>query len=144
MAARTLSTDALHAEIARREKGAKKLNIQRDRLLKQLEKIDDKLALLQRGSGRRPGRVTRRGSSRRTTRGKTGTRRRGRNKVPLTDAIASAMDKGAVVSPKEAAALVKANGYKTTSKTFNIQVSQALTKDKRFKRVGRGQYKRVA
>ena len=140
----TLSTDALHAEIARREKDAKKLNTQRDQLLNHVEKIDNKLALLERGSRRRLGRTTRRGTSRRTTRGTTGTRRRSRNKVPLPDAIAGAMDKGAVVSPKEAAALVKANGYKTTSKTFNVSVSQTLAKDKRFKRVGRGQYERVA
>ena len=62
----------------------------------------------------------------------------------LPDSIASAMDKGAVVSPAEAGQLVKANGYKTKSKTFGVSVSQALTKDKRFKRVGRGQYKKVA
>jgi hypothetical protein len=49
-----------------------------------------------------------------------------------------------VVSPIEASKLVKANGYKTTSRTFNISVSQALAKDKRFKRVGRGQYEKVS
>ena len=53
------------------------------------------------------------------------------------------MDVRAVVSPKEAGALVLSNGYNTTSKTFNMMVSNALATDTRFKRIGRGQYERV-
>ena len=63
--------------------------------------------------------------------------------MTLSDSIANAMEVGAVSSPKEVAAFVMSNGYKTTSKTFGIQVATTLTKDERFKRVGRGQYKRI-
>ncbi len=60
-----------------------------------------------------------------------------------TDAIVAAMEVGAVVSPKEAAELVLTNGFQTTSKNFNMMVSNALAKDKRSKRQGPGQYERI-
>jgi hypothetical protein len=108
----------------------------------ELTAIDAELSLLGMNgptAARRSSRV----SKGRSASGK-GSRSRPKNKLTLPDAIAAAMDMGAVVSPAEAAKLVKANGYKTTSKTFSVNVSQALTKDERFKRVGRGQYERVA
>ena len=72
------------------------------------------------------------------------TGKRPKNESNLGDAIANAAEMGAVLTPAEATELVLANGYKTTSKTFGVQVSHTLTKDKRFRRVGRGQYERVA
>ena len=59
MALRNLSTAALHAEIARRDKGAAKVRKQRDKLEAQIEKLDAKLAQIEDGGGRRrrgPGR----------------------------------------------------------------------------------------
>ena len=64
--------------------------------------------------------------------------------MTLGDALAHSMDIRAQVSPAEASQLVVANGYKTTSKHFNMMVSNTLAKDPRFKRVSRGQYERVS
>ncbi len=147
MAIRRLTTAALHAELARREKEAKKLRTQREKLASQLETLDAKLSTLEEGGARGPGRPPGKGRGKSKSTGAKqrtgGTRKRARNDVSLPEAIAQAMEKGAVVSPKEAAAIVKKNGFKTTSKNFNMMVSNALAKDTRFKRLGRGQYKRV-
>lgn len=69
---------------------------------------------------------------------------RARNSVTLADAIAMAVEPGATVSPAEAMQLVLSNGFVTHSKSFNVQVTNTLSKDKRFRRVGRGQYERIA
>ena len=130
---KSLTTADIHQELQRRQKNAKTLIRKRDRLVKQLGTIETELSEL--------GAATSRGSTT-STAAPTG-RRRAKNDITLPDAIAKAMDVRAVVSPKEAAALVRSNGYKTTSKTFNMMVSNALAKDSRFKRVGRGQYERV-
>jgi hypothetical protein len=151
MALKSASTAALRRELDRRQRVASRIAAQRDRLTRKLSSLEAELADLggvpqaRRGRkpGTKPGRRPGRKPGRKPT-GRSGTRTRPKNELTLTDSIAAAMDKGAVVSPAEAAALVKSNGYKTTSKTFNISVSQALTKDKRFKRVGRGQYEKVS
>ena len=44
------------------------------------------------------------------------------------------------MSVTEAADAVRANGYITTSPNFRTIVNQALIRDARFKRVGRGLY----
>jgi hypothetical protein len=151
MALKSASTAELRRELERRQKAAGRIAARRDKLARKLAQLDAELADLggspsaRRGRkpGRKPGRRPGRKPGRRP--GATaGSRKRPRNALTLPDAIAAAMDKGAVISPAEAAGLVKTNGYKTTSKTFNISVSQALTKDKRFKRVGRGQYEKVS
>ncbi len=69
---------------------------------------------------------------------------RAENAVTLADAIAIAVEVRATVTPAEAAKLVLANGYKTTSKTFGVAVTTTLAKHAGFKRVGHGQYERVA
>ena len=66
------------------------------------------------------------------------------NSVTLADAIAMAVEPGATVSPAEAVQLVLSNGFVTNSKSFNVQVTNALSKDRRFGRIGRGQYERIA
>ncbi len=158
MAVRKMSTSALKAEIARREKGAGKLRRERDKVAAQLDKIDAKLAELEDGGARRgPGRPKkattngrrgkkktgrRKATGRKATGKKTG-RRRAKNDMSLAEAIVQAVEKGAVVSPKEASALVKANGYKSSSPNFGMMVANSLAKDKRFKRKGRGEYERV-
>jgi len=140
MALKSITTEELQKELARRERGAAKLQAKRERLLKQLEALDKELASLGLEPGERPRRRT-------STRGggrAGGTRRRARNPISLPDAIAAAMEVRAVVTPAEAAQLVKSNGYKTNAKNFNMMVSNALAKDKRFKRLARGQYERIA
>jgi hypothetical protein len=140
---KNLSTAELQRELDRRERGADKLLAKREKLMAQVEEIDAELAAL--------GSMATGGSSRKGRRGRparsatsTPKRRRAKNDISLPDAIAAAMDVRAVVSPQEAARLVKANGFKTTSKNFNMMVSNALAKDKRFKRLSRGQYERIA
>ena len=129
---KSLDTTALKAELKRRERNARGLFKKRNKLARQLADVESELAALgAAGGGRGPA--------------SSGVgRRRARNKVSLTDALAQAMEVRAVVSPAEAAELVKENGYKSTSKHFGMMVSNALTKDKRFKRVSRGQYERVS
>ncbi|GJM20318.1 MAG: hypothetical protein DHS20C15_02330 [Planctomycetota bacterium] len=129
-----ISTAELNAEIARREKARPKLEARRKALLAELDEIDAELGgSAPRRSGNKPGPKP----------GSTG-RRRAKNEISLGDALAQAMEVRAVVSPSEAADYVKKNGYKTTSKNFNMMVSNALAKDPRFKRLSRGQYERIA
>ena len=139
MALARISTAQLQAELARREKDVSKLEAKREKLMAQLATLDKEIAELG-GSGGGRGR----GAARRSSGAPAGTgRKRARNAMNLPDAIVAAMEVGAVVSPKEAAGLVLANGFQTTSKNFNTMVSNALAKDKRFKRQGRGQYERI-
>jgi hypothetical protein len=153
MAAKTLSIADLEREIARRKSALTSLEAKHKSLLGQLKDVESEIAAIRGtggGSGRKRGPGRPRGTGRpagagrpRKTTGARSKGSRGKNKLTLPDAIAAAMDVGAVVSPKEAAEFVKANGYKTKSKTFGIQVATTLSKDARFKRVGRGQYERI-
>jgi len=140
MALKSLSTSELRRELERREKNASKLQAKRDKLLQELNALDAELASLGGARGRSRGRSS---TGRAGPRASATGRRRARNEMSLPDAIAHAMEVRAVVSPQEAAELVKKNGFKTTSKNFNMMVSNALSKDKRFRRVARGQYERI-
>lgn len=152
MALRSLSTAALRKEIARREKGAKKFIAKHAKLSKVLASLERTLEdlgvgamSLSGGTGKRRGRPP--GSKNKTPGRKPGRKARGKrpkNKLNLGDSLAAAIKTGSTVSPAEAIQRVKSAGYKTTSKAFNVSVSQTLAKDKRFKRTGRGQYQRVA
>ncbi len=64
--------------------------------------------------------------------------------LPLPAAIAGVMELGDVISPREAAGRVVAAGYRTTAANFGAVVIQALSRDKRFRRVARGRYERIA
>ncbi len=131
MALKNLSTSDLRRELERRSRSSGKLQKRRQKLMEEIGAIDAELAALGEAVGSA------------ASNSGTGPRRRARNKVSLPDAIAQSMEVGAVVSPKEASELVQANGYKTNSASFNMMVSNALSKDKRFKRLGRGQYERI-
>jgi hypothetical protein len=157
MALRSLSTSALRAELARREKGAAKLARKRDMLANVLASLEAQLADLGVPGARRRGRPPGSKNKRRGRKpGRRAKRRRGRkpgrkpgrklpkNKQSLGDALAAAVRPGTVVSPAEAVKRVRAAGYKTTAKKFGIVVALRLANDKRFKRKGRGQYERVA
>jgi len=135
MALKSLSTDELQRELARRAKDAGKLENRRTKLLAELAEVEKELSFLGGALGAGP--------APRAKGSPTG-RKRAKNDMSLPDAIAQAMEVRAIVSPKEAADLVRANGFTTTSKNFNMMVSNALAKDKRFKRLGRGQYERIA
>ncbi len=141
MALSSLTTAELQKELDRRQKGAQKLMARREKLLTELSDIDQELSFLgiagQASAG--DSAAKRRGP----VPGATTGRRRAKNAMSLPDAICSAMEVRAVVSPKEAGELVRANGFQTTSQNFNMMVSNALAKDPRFNRVGRGQYERI-
>lgn len=129
----SITTADLAAELARRQKGVSKLQARREKLVAELTGIENDLrdmGLLKGKAGRGPGRPK-------------GSGKRPRNDMNLSEALTNAADIGAVLSPAEAASLVQANGYHTKGKTFGIQVATALTKHEGFKRIGRGQYKRV-
>jgi len=153
MALRSLSTSALRQELARREKGAAKLQKKHGKLAKALAKLESELAGLGgiiivggKRRGRPPGSKNRKRRGRKPGRkpGRKAGSRRSKNKMGLADSLAAAIRAGTTVSPAEAIKKVKAAGYKTVSKAFNVSVSQMLAKDKRFKKKARGQYVRVA
>ncbi|RKY20353.1 MAG: hypothetical protein DRQ55_07915 [Planctomycetota bacterium] len=139
MALKSLSTTELMRELERRQRGADRLLAKRDKVLAELANIDRELgALGLSGDSKRSGAAAT-GAPPRAAGGK---RRRAKNAMSLPDALVQACEVGAVVSPAEASELVLANGFKTTSARFNMMVSNALAKDGRFKRIGRGQYER--
>ena len=133
MALATLSTAELQAELARRAKSGSKLQAKRDKLAQELAALDAELSGLGITTGSAPKRGRPKGSG----------RTRSKNSISLPDAVAAAMDVGAEASPAEMATLVQKNGYQTTAAKFGMMVSNAMAKDERFKRLGRGLYKRV-
>ncbi|MCB9898526.1 MAG: hypothetical protein H6825_11020 [Planctomycetes bacterium] len=146
MSLASMSTAELQAELARRQSQAGKLIAKRDKLLAQIAELDKELAAFGvAGSGAAAPAKGRRGRPPGSS-SKSGDGRRGprpKNDISLPDAIAQAMEIRAVASPKEAAELVLSNGYKSNAKNFGMLVSNALAKDPRFKRLGRGQYERI-
>lgn len=153
MALKSVSTSALRAELARRERGATKLQMKHAKLSRVLASLEAELAGLGVPGPKRRGRPPGRPSGRRGRKpGRPGRRKAGRragrklprNKQSLGDALAAAIRPGTVVSPAEAMKRVKATGYKTTAKNFGVVVAIRLANDKRFRRKGRGQYERVA
>jgi hypothetical protein len=130
------SMDQLLEEVDRRRTLAARLERERDRILEEMATIEAELAAMGIAvGGAQPG----------VQRAPATTRQpRARNSVTLADAIAMAVEPGATVTPAEAMTLVLSNGFVTNSKTFNVQVTNALSKDRRFRRVGRGQYERIA
>jgi hypothetical protein len=138
MALKSVSTAELRRELTRRERGARKLSLRRDKLARQLAALESELSdlgLSAGRTGRRPGRPPKAGRG--------GGRRRARNSVSLADAIARVVKVGATVSPADVASRVRKSGYKSTSAHFGMMVSNALSKDSRFKRLSRGQYSRT-
>ncbi len=129
-----LPVDRLHAEIQRRLRNLPKLIRQRDELNRQIEELE-KLGMAKPAAakaapkrrGRKPGA------------GK-GRRRKARNAVSLSDALAAALKAKSPLSVGDAMQAVKAAGYKSNSKIFRTIVNQTLAKEKRFKKISRGQY----
>jgi hypothetical protein len=61
----------------------------------------------------------------------------------LRQAIGDAVEPRALVTPAELAELLKRNGYVTRAANFGMLVANALAKDGRFRRLGRGSYERI-
>src|SRR6185295_10899832 len=142
MALKNLTTSALRAELARRERGAGKLAAKHKKLAARLAEIESELANLGVNGGGRRGRRPGRPAGRRGPGRPIGRRGRGSNAMSLPAMLAQAVRVGSTVSPADAAVAVKRAGYKSGSKTFGVQVAMALAKSTVFKRTGRGQYLR--
>ena len=126
----------LNAELQRRRGQAGKLQRHHDQLATELDRLRAELEALGSLDGAVPrgrGRGGRRGPGR-----PPGRRGRRRNKATLVDTLAAAL-KGRTMGVAEAAAAVKAAGYKSGARSFRIMVNTALIKGP-FKRVGRGRY----
>jgi hypothetical protein len=121
---KSVSSQALEAELRRRERGVGKLVRRHARLVEQASELE---ALI-RSEGGSIGYAPR-----------NGVRRRPRNESNLIDALAGVL-KGTVMSVTDVAEAVQRAGYKTTSDNFRTIVNQALIKSEKFKKVGRGQY----
>tara|TARA_R110002072_G_scaffold42064_4_gene117519 strand:- start:80226 stop:80681 length:456 start_codon:yes stop_codon:yes gene_type:complete len=118
----TLSITELQAELQRRERGIRRLERKRDRLLAELGQVDSELAAV--------GALSASG----------GVRRRPRNEMNLVDSLAATL-KGKTMSVTEVTAEVQKNGYMTTAANFRTIVNQALIREKKvFKKISRGQY----
>jgi len=119
-----ISSQALAAELRRRERDAARLARRHAKLLRALDDLEAKI----RAAG---------GAISSGPRGSV--RRRPRNDSNLIDALAAVL-KGATMSVKEVAHAVQEAGYKTTSQNFRTIVNQALIKSDKFKKVARGKY----
>lgn len=120
----TLSIADLHREIARRQRRVGTLMRRRERLAARLSTLDSLI--------REHGGAARNLSSPRG-------RGRGRNKLSLVESLATLL-RGKTMSVSDAAAAVKASGYKSNAANFRTMVNLQLIKSGKFKRVGRGQY----
>jgi hypothetical protein len=136
----SLTTEELQRELERRQGELKRLIGRRERLAHQLAELEAQIVSLggEPGGAARPGRPARASSSPRPK------RTRSKNEITLSDAIAMAVEVRATVTPTEVAQMVQSNGYQSTAKNFAMMVANALAKDKRFRRLSRGQYERIA
>jgi DNA-binding protein H-NS len=142
-----ISTDALEAEIERRQRAMSSVQTKRNQLIAELAKLDTMLA----SAGIRPAQLAKTGggasSGPRNGKGKAGRvgrdgRRiggRAKNSQSLSEALLALL-KDRTMSVVEMVKKVQEAGYKTTSPNFRTIVNQTLIKDGRFKRVGRGEY----
>jgi hypothetical protein len=108
---------ALRAELNRRQHGVRRLEKQRDKLMRTILKLEQQMT----GMGGGPG---------------SG---RARNKQSLVEVLASVL-KGKTLGVPEAADAVLATGYRSNAANFRLIVNQTLLKNKRFRKVSRGQY----
>jgi hypothetical protein len=151
----SLSIEDLRRELERRERSVVQLQAKRERIVQELAAIDAEIAALGGPSGRHPGAYG--GAAGAGSSGSSGSddpsrprspvrvvTPRPKNTLSLTDALTAAFEPGTIVTPAEAAAIVRKDGYLTNSRTFNQTVTVALSKHPRFKRVGRGQYECLA
>lgn len=140
-----ISITDLHAELRRRQSGAKPLIKKRETLAGRLAAIDSELATLgisvSEGSSGRGGRVSM-GMGMGTGNAGAG-RKRPINELNLVDSLAKIL-KGKTMGVSESAEAVQKAGYKTSAANFRTIVNQTLIKHKMiFKKVERGLYSAI-
>lgn len=116
-----MSVSELQAELSRRRRGVGKLERRREKLMAELADINAQISEM--------------GGSM----GGSGGGTRARNTMTLPDALHQVLQ-GVTMSVTDAADAVRAAGYSSSAANFRTMVNQALLKDKRFKKVSRGQY----
>jgi chorismate mutase len=119
----------LRQEIERRQKQLPKLIAQRDALSREITELQSLAAP-----------EARRAAKPEAAPKKTRRRPQARNKVSLADALAGFLKGKAKVTISEASEGVMAGGYKSNARDFRGVVNNMLLKDKRFKKVGRGEF----
>ena len=119
------SIQELKSEIKRRERQLTSLHKRREKLVSQLEEVDEQISEL--------------GGTATGASPIGGGRKRYRNDSNLADALDELL-KNQTLSVTAASVEVQKAGHKTTSPNFRTIVNQTLLRDKRFKRVGRGLY----
>jgi hypothetical protein len=134
----SMSIQELRRELERREKLVLQLQARREKIARELAELDAEIASL--GGAAGEGGIATRGDAARPRGPVRVVTPRLKNTLSLTDALTAAIEPGTIVTPGEAAAIVRRDGYATQSKTFTQTVTVALSKHPRFKRVGRGQY----
>lgn len=118
----SMSIGELQAELQRRERGIRKLERRRERLLDELAQVDTELGAV--GALGASGRI----------------RRRPRNEMNLVDSLATVLN-NKTMSVTDVTQAVQKAGYITTAANFRTIVNQALIREKKvFKKISRGQY----
>ena len=119
----TMSIADLRQEIRRRQKLLPRLKAQRDALSREITELQSLAAPETRKAAR-----------------KTRRRHRAKNKVGLADALAAFVKGKKKVAIGEAMEGVLAAGYKSNARDFRNVVNNMLLTDKRFKKIGRGEF----
>ena len=128
----SLSINELLAEIKRRQSKLPRLKKLAARLQRKLDAVNAEIVELGGTGWVNPGR--------KATKKARKAGRRPKNELTLAEAIIKVLDKE---KPKNAAAIIAGItklGYKSSSKNLPTIIYQALSKDKRVRRTGRGLY----
>ena len=135
-----MSIEDLLSELKKYQARLPKLQRKERKLQKQLAAVQAEIESLGGvvGSlaGKKPGRIAKgaKAKGRRPV-------KRAKNKVKLADAIVAVLSSDKSLSVPQIAEAVKSQGYTSKSKTFQTIIYQTLGRDKRVKRVARGQYR---
>ena len=125
-----VSLSELKAEIRRRERQLAMLHRKRDRLLAELESLEQEIAT----------QAARTVSAARAQHMAADQRKRPKNTVILVEALKRVL-KNQTLSVSDAAGAVQRAGYRTSSENFRTIVNQTLIGNrKRFKKISRGMY----
>ena len=124
-----MSLADLHGMIRERRRALGKLERQRARWQKKLDKLERRIVALAGPGGARGGR-------------RVGPGGRARNETSLVDAITGVLSRaGGAMNVGVIVEKVQAGGYRSNAANFRALVNQTLIKDrKRFKNAGRGMY----
>ena len=128
---KTKTIAELRQQLVAKEKQLKALTARRKKITTQLSAVDREIAQL--GGKATPVKKTKKKAVRRR-------RKKAKNKQNLANVLEAVLKGKKGVKVSDVVKLVRAAGYKSTAKLFGNIVSQALTSNKRFKKISRGVY----